>query len=172
MSAATKSVVGSYAVGSGEDDQLDRAIERAGKNGVKVLATGRIKSTAQRFWIVSSATDAAHPHLCFLMASGRLSCDCKAGRASRVCQHVAAVVMFETVQADRRRRQAEEIEAAEREEREAVHARLCELNARLERHGPRGAQPRQMEPAYWQRAAEERDAAPLYRDNKPFSIFR
>lgn len=156
------------------DDQLDRAIERAGKSGVKVLACGRIKSTGQRFWIVSSVSDADHPHLCFKLASGRISCDCKAGRSAGrdgVCHHVAAVVMHETVQADRRRRQAEEMEAAEREERAAIHARLSALNARMERHGA-GAQPRQMEQAEWQREAAERDSAPLYRDTKPFSIFR
>ena len=158
MSAATK--VRSRAT---YDDRLDRAIARAGTSGVKVLATGRVKSTAQRFWIVSSVSDATHPHLCFQLASARISCDCRSGRArpGTPCQHVAAVVMHETVQADRRRRQAEELEAAEREEMAALVvqnartlATLHDLNARMERD------------------ERQREAAPLYRDNKPFSIFR
>ena len=101
-----------------QQDPLDAAIDRATRWGVRVLATGCVKSTTQRFWIVSSASDAAHPHLCFRLATGRLSCDCPAGRRGHVCQHVASVVMHETVQAARRRRLAEQMEEAARDDAE------------------------------------------------------
>ena len=109
-----------------QQDPLDAAIDRATRWGVRVLASGRVKSTTQRFWIVSSASDAAHPHLVFRLCTERLSCDCRAGRAGRTCQHVASVVMHETVQADRRRRLAEEMEEAAREEREAADTAGCD----------------------------------------------
>jgi hypothetical protein len=54
-----------------------------------VLGSGQWTS-GQRFYVVSSATDANLHHI-VTVSTGRLECDCPAGRYGRLCQHRALV---------------------------------------------------------------------------------
>lgn len=140
-------------------DAFDRAVERATRQGVQVCGMGRFKEhPARRFAIVNSTSKPGRYHVVSI-SDARLVCDCEAAQhGNRVCVHVAATSMYLTARAARIRRHEEAVERALREEDAARNAdtarRLRELNARMERD------------------ARERDAAPLYRDNRGFSIFR
>lgn len=159
-----------------EQTTLDKAIERAGRLSIKVLASGRIKSTGQRFWLVSSQTHPERPHIVFLHAdTGRLSCDCPAGSHGRICVHRAAVHMQLTVQAARFAALDAQVEAALREAEET--SKIARLTTEMEAIAMAAAETaaltrKQAQLEQWERESRERDAAPLYRDNRPFSIFR
>lgn len=97
--------------------ELERAIERAGKAGLEVVGQGHRKADGAPVYMVPSATDQNHWHIVVRLGS-RLVCDCTAGKYDRICQHRAAVYVELFNQAERRRRLAEEVEAALRQERE------------------------------------------------------
>lgn len=162
-----------------EQTALDKAIERAGRQSVKVLASGRIKSTGQRFWLVSSQSHPERPHIVFLHAdTHRLSCDCPAGEHGRVCVHRASVHMHLTVQAARIAALDAQVEAGLREERAAGDADAAEQQrlATAVRTNIRTTLTMQCnanaQHAQWAREARERETAPLLRSPQPISPWR
>src|SRR5258706_8759478 len=97
-----------------QQTELDKAIERACQNYIIVTAQGRFRDSNQRFFLTTSATS-PRSHVVRLDAGNTLVCDCQAAQHSNgqcICQHRAAVYMHLQVAADRKRRQAEEVEAA------------------------------------------------------------
>lgn len=114
--------------------ELDRAIDRATKAGLEVHGVGRRKSDNARVFAVPSQSEENLYHLVALVGS-RLVCECKASQyGHHICCHRAAVHMYLTVEAERKQRQAEEVEAALRAEREEeAEMRLHEAARTLDR---------------------------------------
>lgn len=102
--------------------ELDRAVEKACKAGLEVMGTGHRKSDGAKIFAVPSQSQPNRFHIVTLVGN-RLICDC---RSRVICCHRGAVHMEMVVQADRRRRLAEEVEAALREERDEAARREAE----------------------------------------------
>lgn len=94
-----------------QQSELEKAIERACQNYIVVVAQGRFRDSNQQFFLTTSASSARH-HVVRLVAGNKLACDCEGAQHGHICQHRASVYMHLQVQADRRSRQAEEVEAA------------------------------------------------------------
>ena len=145
--------------------ELDKAIDRACKAGLEVVAKGYRKADGAKIYAVPSQSEANRWHIVTLLGN-RLLCDCQ---SRVVCAHRGAVHMELVVEADRRQQLAEDVEAALRDEREATSRRLLDDAARrletVERSLDAWEQEREQ-------AREKRETAPLYRDNRPISIFK
>lgn len=74
-----------------ERSELDRAIERAERNGIRIVGRGTLKTSGTRYFITSGKTaQANHDHaLHYVRVEGcRLVCDCA---ARVICTHRAVV---------------------------------------------------------------------------------
>jgi hypothetical protein len=67
--------------------ELDRAIERAMRDGIVILARGTRKSDGARVWGVSSKSTHDYRLHQVVQVGGRLLCDCSASRGSVICKH-------------------------------------------------------------------------------------
>lgn len=119
-----------------EANELERAIERATREGVEVVAQGRRKDNGQRVFCVPSQSHPGLWHLVTLTRGRYLACDCEAAKhnPNTICVHRAATHMHLTVEADRRREHAREVEIALRLEAgriEGAHLRGQDPDAPL-----------------------------------------
>lgn len=143
-----------------EREQLQRAQEIAARDQVEVVGAGYTKDGHRRVYAVPSRSEANRWHL-VTVDGERLSCDCpQATKGRKVCAHRAAVRA--RILEERRIAAALGDDAADDgEEPEDTGWTIT----------PRGRDAlRGFEATQAQRA--QRETAPLYRDNKPFSIWK
>lgn len=76
--------------------ELEKAIERAHRRGIIILARGTRKSDGARVFGVTSQRDPNYLHVVVVL-SGRLACDCP---ARVICTHRAIVYEALTVERD------------------------------------------------------------------------
>lgn len=93
-----------------EAPELDKAIERAEKNGIEVVAHGFAKKNNARIWCTNSHSDPDKWHVVMLVGR-RLVCDCN---SAVICAHRGAVHVELVIEAAKK--QAEAVEAALQEE--------------------------------------------------------
>lgn len=129
-------------------DEYTRALERAHKAGIEISGRGIVKATGERMYAVTSGSEASRWHI-VRVSGAQLVCDCTAATHGRYCQHRAIV-------REQLGKEAAEAQASidAMDGLKAATERLAEQNRA------------------WVAQQAERDSAPVYRSNAPFSIFK
>jgi hypothetical protein len=95
----------------------ERALARAHRVGLEITGQGRMRTTGDRFLLVSSATEPGRSHVVVIEGS-RLHCDCQASNFGRMCQHRALAHEYPVPESEQRRQLGVKRAALEMEERE------------------------------------------------------
>lgn len=114
-----------------QKNTIEKALERAAREGIRIIGRGHMTADGSRFWLVSSKTYATTNRAYIVRCLGdHLECNCQ---ASDICKH-RAVVHVELKAEAEAREETERKEAAQSEQQEITERLLASLTPEEREH--------------------------------------